>query len=217
MQQKTISRKAIAYAFDEIPGFITYVYAIFAAKHNFVIDTFCGKDYMDEIIQNISSRNSNEIIVINTHFHWDHVWGNGAFAKNKIVAHKLCYEMISEHWNEMLEENKIHATANLQMVLPNTVFEQKIDFPEDDISIFYSPGHTIDCISVYDTHEKILYAGDNLEKPQVFVESPNIDAYINSLEHYLTLNTKHIMAGHTMNLTETDIKNTIKYLEQLRS
>ncbi|MDR2084300.1 MAG: MBL fold metallo-hydrolase [Bacteroidales bacterium] len=217
MQQKIISTKITAYVFDEIPDFLTYVYIIFAPKHNFIIDTFCGKDYMTEIINDISNRNSNENIIINTHFHWDHIWGNSAFEKSKIVAHKLCSELIEEKWDEMYEENKEYILGKLVKVLPNTTFENKLYFPEDNIIIFYSPGHTDDCISVFDTEEKILFAGDNLEKPQIFIESPNVNAYIESLKYYIKLNPKKIMAGHTIDLTINDIKETIKYLECFKS
>ncbi|MDL2239888.1 MBL fold metallo-hydrolase, partial [Bacteroidales bacterium OttesenSCG-928-L14] len=175
------------------------------------------KEYMKEIIDDIANRNSNDVIVINTHFHWDHIWGNEAFEKNKIIAHKLCHNLIIEKWDEMLEENREYALADIKMVLPNTLFDNKIDFPEDKITIFYSPGHTDDCISVYDIDEKILFAGDNLEKPQVFVESPNIDNYINSLKYYISLNPNKIMAGHTIDMTINDINETINYLERFKS
>ena len=34
-------------------------------------------------------------------------------------------------------------------------------FPEDGISLFHTPGHTDDGISIYDAVDKALYVGDN--------------------------------------------------------
>ena len=82
--------------------------------------------------------------------------------------------------------------------------------------MFYSPGHTKDCISVYDTEDEFLYVGDNLERPHVFVESDDIDAYIKTLNSYLTLKPKKIFAGHTLELDENDIQETIAYLNNLK-
>ena len=42
------------------------------------------------------------------------------------------------------------------------VFEDSLCFPDDGISIFHTPGHSADGISVYDSVEKVLYAGDNI-------------------------------------------------------
>jgi len=45
--------------------------------------------------------------------------------------------------------------------LPNITFEGRMHFPEDGITIFHSPFHTPDCISIYDAADKVLYTGDN--------------------------------------------------------
>ena len=61
---------------------------------------------MAPIIENID--NSKPIIVINTHYHWDHIWENGVF-KDRLFFHKLCREIIDSKWDDMLI--KINTTA----------------------------------------------------------------------------------------------------------
>jgi len=41
------------------------------------------------------------------------------------------------------------------------VFENSLQFSEEGITIFHTPGHTEDCISIYDSIDKVLYIGDN--------------------------------------------------------
>ena len=216
MIKKELSKRSSVYIFDEIPDFETFVYVIKGQHNTFFIDTFCGPDYMKSIIDDMELTSTHNIVVINTHFHWDHIWGNNFFHKNKIVAHKSCQKLIVDNWDEMLRENSIYAKGKLTMNLPNTTSTNKISFISDGINMFYSPGHTKDCISVYDTEDEFLYVGDNLERPHVFVESDDIDAYIKTLNSYLTLKPKKIFAGHTLELDENDIQETIAYLNNLK-
>ena len=48
------------------------------------------------------------------------------------------------------------------MCLPNLVFDGSLYFPEDGVRVFYTPGHTVDCISVFDEVDRVLNAGDNI-------------------------------------------------------
>ena len=85
------------------------------------------------------------------------------------------------------------------MCLPNLVFDQKLYFPEDKIKLFYTPGHTIDSISVFDERDKVLNAGDNIGDtikeivPSIRYEK---DAYIKSLQKYKELDVVACISGH---------------------
>ena len=69
--------------------------------HNFIVDTGTGGDFAQAMIDSLAD-SSLPIIVINTHHHWDHVYGNWKFEGNKIIAHKLCAEYMDEKWDESL-------------------------------------------------------------------------------------------------------------------
>lgn len=54
-----------------------------------------------------------------------------------------------------------------------------------------------------------------MEKPIVYVEHHDIPTYINTLKSYLGYQPQKIMAGHTLNIKQEDIFDTIEYLEGL--
>lgn len=211
MKISKITTNAIAYEFDELGGCLTYAFLIEKENGFYLIDTFCGSDYMMPIIKKIGEK---KVTVINTHSHWDHVWGNCCFEKSYIISHEKCRKLLDEVWEKDLEKNKKYALENTTKCLPNITFTDKLEFHKDGIEIFYSPGHTIDCISIFDRENNTLYVGDNLEKPNVSVEDDDIETYINTLKKYISYKPKKIMAGHTLNLTEQDILDTIEHLKK---
>lgn len=215
MDVQKISPTSTAYCYDNISDYLTYVYLIEKKNRFYLIDTFCGPESMIPIIQTIHHSPSKDLVVINTHFHWDHVWGNGCFPNHPIVSHILCREFLDKFWEDQVAKNKRHFSGNVIKVLPNTTFDSKIIFHDDNIEVFSSPGHTKDCISILDHEEKILYAGDNLEKPIVYVENKDIATYIETLKKYLIADPQQIVAGHTLNVTKADIAKTIEYLTGL--
>jgi len=209
---ENISENSTVYTFDELQEYLTNVFVIEKKNRVYIIDTFCGDGYMKPILKSLGNK---EIVVINTHFHWDHVLGNCCFDGCTIISHEKCRKLLEECWESQLAENKKYILGNADKKLPNVTFDSKIYFEDDKIELFYSPGHTVDSISIYDYEEEILYVGDNLEKPMISVESNDIEAYIKTLETYISYKSKKIMAGHTLNLNERDILHTIGYLKGL--
>lgn len=216
MIMKKISNDANVYIYDNIENYLTNVFLIQKKSRIYIIDTYCGSHSMIPILNILKDTSpTKEVIVINTHFHWDHVWGNYCFKENKIISHELCKKLLEESWETQINKNKKYICGKVEKCLPNITFKDNYIFEEDSIELFHSPGHTIDSISVFDHEEKILYVGDNLEKPIIYVESKDINTYINTLENYFNYHPQKIVAGHTLDLTEKDILDTIKYLKAL--
>ncbi|WP_411681978.1 MBL fold metallo-hydrolase [Clostridium thailandense] len=216
MENIKISENCNVLVYDNIESYTTNVFLIEKKSKIFIIDTFCGTDSMIPIKKALEGKDK-EVIVVNTHFHWDHVWGNCSFKENMIISHEKCRELLDKHWDEQLKKNEKYILGNAEKYLPNLTFDTSINFHDEGIEIFYSPGHTIDSMSIFDHDEKILYTGDNLEKPIIYVEDKDIETYIKTLKKYLDYKPKKIMAGHTLNLTEDNINQTIKYLNDLKN
>ena len=131
-------------------------------NRNYVIDTGVGRSSVWPVLDYLGN-DKKPIVVINTHYHWDHVWGNWCFPGATVISHSLCRVLIDKHWDEDLEQNKQHVIdGDVHKKLPDLVFLDKLYFPDDGVSIFHTPGHTKDCISVYDERDRVLYAGDNI-------------------------------------------------------
>ena len=131
-------------------------------NRNYVIDTGVGRSSVRPVFDYLGN-DKKPMVIINTHYHWDHVWGNWCFPDSMIISHSLCRVLIDKHWDEDIEHNKQHVIdGDVYKKLPNLVFLDKLYFPDDGVSIFHSPGHTKDCISIYDERDSVLYAGDNI-------------------------------------------------------
>lgn len=215
MKVEKYGRRTRIATFDELEEYDTSVFILEGKKKIYIIDTFCGIESMEKVKVLIGDRINKEIIVINTHFHWDHIWGNCVFENNIIVSSLLTKKMIEEKWEEEYKENKKYIQGEAVKKLPNLTFEGKIVFEEDGIEIFQSPGHTIDSITIYDRIDNTLIVGDNLERPLVYVESNDLKGYITTLERYKEYFPCKIFASHTLQLEYNDIERTISYLSKL--
>jgi glyoxylase-like metal-dependent hydrolase (beta-lactamase superfamily II) len=134
---------------------------ILGSKYNYVIDTGLGSGSVAPILEYIGN-DAKPTVVVNTHCHWDHIWGNWVFESSLIVSHISCRELEEKYWDETLHENAASVDGEVRKCLPNMVFDRCLYFPEDEVSMFHTPGHSPDSISIYDAFDNILYAGDNI-------------------------------------------------------
>ena len=167
-------------------------------QYNYLIDTGLGSESIVPIKEHLQ-QDSKPVIVINTHFHWDHIWGNHCFSDSIIIAHERCRDLMIENWDEMLERNKGFIRGDVKKVLPNLTIKDSIYFPEDDIYIFYAPGHTIDGICVFDGQDKVLNVGDNIGDtvdellPELDMD---VESYRKSILRYKELDVQACVSGH---------------------
>ncbi len=197
MQVNKIRNRGFLFTFYQ-PGWNLNIYLITGKKYNYVIDTGLGSFSVAPIL-NYLKESLKQTVVINTHYHWDHIWGNSFFQDSVIVSHDLCPNMIQTNWDEMFHKNLQHCYGDVRMRLPDLIFKEELYFPEDKIRLFYSPGHTIDSISILDENEKVLILGDNIgdsmeELLPSLQCSPEI--YRDTLKKYLQLNFDTCISGH---------------------
>ncbi|SHO53628.1 MBL fold metallo-hydrolase [Anaerocolumna xylanovorans] len=195
MRINRIKNRGILFTYDE-PGWDLNLYLIRGRKYNYLIDTGLGSLCIEPMKEYLKGK---ETIVINTHYHWDHIWGNGSFQEGIIVSHKLCKDMIQSKWDEMLQKNGNYRMGEILKGLPNLVFDKELIFTEDRIRLFHTPGHTIDSISVLDEEEKVLFAGDNVgDSEEDIVPSLYCDreVYEDTVNKYKELEFDICLSGH---------------------
>lgn len=149
------------------------------------------------------------------HNHWEHIWRNSALEDCIIISHKLCREMISSQWQEILQKSEGYAQGELEMCLANVVFENELYFPDDKIRLIYAPGHTLDAISILDEEEKVLNAGDNISDtveeivPGIYIEK---QIYLDTLYKYREMDFDTCVSGHNIILGKEVIDQIIEKL-----
>ncbi len=220
MEITHIGNRGMVFTFDDLssPDYAcpTNVYVIHTGKSFFICDTFLGPASMKEVKEYLEKEyGEKEYIIFNSHSHWDHHWGNSAFPKSKIIAHELCMEDMRENAESILEKNAKFKRGKVTITYPNLLFKNNLNFDEEQILIFHSPGHTLDSSSCYDSADKVLFVGDNLEEPIPYINSnlEGLKVYIESLKYYTSLNIDAIVPGHGQVSDKSLLEANLHYLE----
>lgn len=112
--------------------------------------------------------------VINTHFHWDHTWGNARFPEAALWGHDLCRSEMIEHGEaarrRVLERMPAEDQAAVKEVVitpPTATFSDtaQIDVGNRRIDLSYhGRGHTNSDIAVCVSDANVVFAGDLIEE-----------------------------------------------------
>jgi len=211
---KLTNRNIMFSTLEEKDAYI-HMGVILGTKHNFIIDTGIGGDCARAMLEYIGD-DPKPIIIINTHHDWDHAAGNWVFEGNTIIAHKLCWDIINEKWEDMIEwakQNERYFNGEAHKCLPNLLFEGSMYFPEDHLSIFHTPGHTEDGISVYDAVDKVLYVGDSFGvsdgKAYYWGKQDDIAGFQSMVDIYKQYDFEVCVSGHS----DPQGREVLKFLE----
>lgn len=217
MNIKKVRNRGILFTFHDL-GIPTNVYAINGERYIYIIDTYLGPDIMKLVNQHIEGLfGSKPIIVVNTHSHWDHVWGNCLYSSSLTIAHEKCKKYIQQDGAKELEKYGSYQKGEVIIRCPNLTFTDKVFFEEDKVLIYYTPGHTDDGISVLDMEDRVLFAGDNLERPIPYLIYKDLNQYRNTLENYLEVDADIIIGGHTDCENKDLIRDNLDYVEKVIS
>lgn len=217
MNLKKVGSRGTLFTFYDL-GIATNVYVINGNNYVYIIDTYIGPDIMKVINKYIEEEYGNKpIVVVNTHNHWDHVWGNSLFSSSIILAHKKCKEYMQLDGLKKLKMYEKYRRGEVILTYPNTTFTDKIYFEEDNILIYHTPGHTDDSITVLDMKDKVLLVGDNLERPIPYIMSKDLRQYVDTLKDYLNTDAYIIIGGHTACEDKSLIEHNLNYLQRVLS
>lgn len=217
MEVKRIGKRGLLFIFD-FGDDTTNIYTINGQKHWFVIDTFLGPGAIIEINTYLKGAlDEKPVIVVNTHAHFDHFWGNCAFQSSIIIAHTFCKHGIERRQQvEYLEKNSGYQMGTVEIIPPNVTFEKRIAFEDDNVTLFHSPGHTRDSISCIDYEDQVLFVGDNIGLPIPSIyPGVKVTDFIETLEAYCALALPTIVSSHYNEVENDLIEAHLKYLRKL--
>lgn len=221
MHVQKIGKRGLVFSFEnDYIGDTTNVYVINTEETIFVCDTFLGPDSMEKVVNHEELKEDfkkKRIIVFNSHFDWDHVWGNSFFKDELIISHEKCKENLIKNGEEDLEKHGKQKEGEDELVIPKLTFGDKLVFEKEGVKFFHSPGHTSGSSSCYDSYDQVLFVGDNLEKPIPYLNVAPIDDYLVSLKKYTTLKVKHIIPGHGEIAASELLEKNLTYLEEVKN
>lgn len=138
-----------------------------------VIDTRASHRLADELRAELGQLPGRVVAVVNTHGHWDHVFGNARFRDVPIHGHVRCAEMVTVH-GEAQRARLLDAYApetaeqfsEVELTPPTELFETEatIELAGRAIELRHlGLGHTDNDIVVRVADASVLFAGDLLE------------------------------------------------------
>jgi cyclase len=169
------------------------------------------------------------LLVVNTHHHYDHVFGNQVFDAPVIASSALPDQLaaavardlspvavaawISEHPADRWLADE------LEPVYPNLLFEQQqeVDLPPMHLLLRHLGGHTPDSIVVDLPEAGVLFAGDLVFEGRVpFLRHAHVETTLQALRYLAELGPRTIVPGHGALCDTAYLIRVTDYIEALR-
>jgi len=201
-----------------VPGidYDSNIYVIDGKKPT-IIDCGTGINHnrtIEKIKTYIDLKKISQIIL--THEHFDHTGGirkiKEEIGKNvKIISHKLAAEKI-----ESGKSNFARMLGTEMKSIPVDIKienEQKMIIGDETWDIYYTPGHSPGCISLYEKNSKSLISGDTIFSQGYFgrYDLPGGDPHLlkKSINRLSKLDIENLYPGHE-NIVEKNAEEHIK-------
>jgi len=166
-----------------------------------VVDAMPFPSEAREIIAFIEARLGPDSVryLINTHHHADHVYGAYLFPGAEVIGHDSCRELLARLGPASLARAKQQtpSLAEVALRLPDMTFQEEmhVHLGHRHLHLLHTPGHTPDSISVYETSERALSAGD-LAMPVPHIVTGDVAQFRASLLRIQALEPDFVVQGH---------------------
>jgi len=179
-------------------GFPTVAALALTPTRAFVVDTLMRPQDMRPVLELLAARaGARRAVVVNTHHHWDHVYGNAAFPGFDIVAQRACPRLILAHADTANESVPLQPPEGVP--LPTVTFGDRLTYSDEpeSVHLIHTPGHSEDSLVVFLTGARLLFAGDTLEWPLPnFAQRDGKDVWIHTLRQLKQLPVALIVPSH---------------------
>ena len=180
---------------------------VLGAEAALILDTRANPQQGEEIRADLARLTPLPVgWVFNTHYHWDHTFGNQAFPEAELWGHRLCGVELMQRGEEMLEEvltrwvpAKDHAPyREIVFTPPTELFETsaQIDLGNRTLDLaFLGSGHTNSDAILH--ADGVTFAGDLIEEggPPGFGDSYPL-AWIDTLARLEEVCRPTVVPGH---------------------
>lgn len=189
-----------------------------------VVDTLISSKTAIRFIEDIRKITDKPIkYVINTHYHFDHAFGNSEFEKlgAVIIGHDNCRLSIRKNADHALKDAANFGLTDkdlegTKIVWPSVSFRDKmtIDLGNEIIELMYfAPSHSADSILVFLPEKKLLFSGDVLFTDfHPFIAEGDLDGWNRILDYILYMDVEKIIPGHGPLSSKNDVKDMKDYL-----
>ena len=147
-------------------GTNTYVVSSKAQAGNgrtvLLVDPACSDQYEQQVLYNyIHSLSCEEVFIIATHGHLDHLWG-AAWATEQWHTPVLMHEADIPMAEAMQMQYNLFGIRATPQPFPIEPLNSQLSTFNSQLSILHTPGHTPGSVCLYWPEEKTLLSGDTL-------------------------------------------------------
>jgi glyoxylase-like metal-dependent hydrolase (beta-lactamase superfamily II) len=172
-----------------------------------LVDTRASPAHARVIVDELRALTANPVsIVVDTHWHWDHAFGNSVFRPAPIWGHVRAAARLQRDGAEAAREvaaelpDVAEQLAEVVIDPPDHTFSDRATVKVGDRVVelaFHGRAHTDGDITVFVPDAKVLFAGDLHENgaPPSFGDSYPID-WPDAVERLLPLATGAVVPGH---------------------
>jgi len=179
-------------------GFPTLSAVILTSARAIVVDTLTGPRDMDPVLDFLAAEaGDRRLVVVNTHHHWDHVFGNAAFAGRDIVAQRACPRLLQAELLGGDESFRLPPSEGVPM--PSVTFGDRLTYADDgeSVHLIHTPGHSEDSLVVFLAEAHLLLGGDTVEWPlPTFAQRAGAEEWIRTLRQLKQLPADVIVPSH---------------------
>ena len=199
-------------------------YLIVGERYAFLFDTMvCPEDVAGVMSLCAPEIGKRQLLCINSHADWDHIWGNAYFSDEQrvpILALEHCRQRIlSEQARLDLAEYqaRYHVFHKVKLVPPSLTFSQRLTIVDGGLTIElqHAPGHCPDQIVAWLPQSSLLLAFDAVEKPLPGIDDACIPSMFATLEGLSALNAQHVLCSHGKTTSPALIQENLAYLREL--
>ena len=162
-------------------------------KECIIIDPGCYNEHeKNELVKYVTDNHLKPVMLINTHCHIDHVFGN-KFAAEKwgleLQIHKLELEILESS----ADVAKLYGFENYETSPNAEIFlneQDEIKFGESKLEILFTPGHSPGHIALHSAKDKVMISGDVLFHNSIGrtdLPGGNYDTLIKSIKEKILL------------------------------
>jgi cyclase len=194
-----------------------------------VVDSGFHNRTAQQILRRVEKLRPRRLMLIDTHYHSDHVLGNSVFAyKGTVVlSHEKCRRSMRRHSERLLAKYRARnpelarLLEGVEVSYPSLTYRDSVRlFAEDDYQVdVFHPGvraHTDGDSIVHVPDDRVVFAGDVLwvgYHPNL--EDSSIQGQVRALKMILRLNPRRIVPGHGPVCGIAEARRFIRYLEEL--
>ena len=155
-----------------------------------IIDCGCyDQDEFDELNYLIGEEKLKPVVLLNTHCHLDHIFGN-RFMLEKYNLRSFFHKDDDNNRKSSLNHAKMFG---LEMELPpepagHLTDSQKVSFGQNELIAIHVPGHAPGSLSFYSGKDKVVFTGDALFAGSIGrtdLPGGNYETLINSIKNKL--------------------------------